>query len=174
MNPLKIEVAFHTPFFDLLSKTIDPGEEPWYSLRIPDYTAILAITPEQKILVVRQYRPAVERYTLELPAGLLDQPGEEPETAARRELLEETGFEADEMEPLGAMFPDTGRMTNRIWSFLAKGVRRVEGQTPEPGMEVLEYSLPDLTRAILAGEFDHSLHVAPLLVAMLQGKLKLG
>jgi ADP-ribose pyrophosphatase len=172
MKPLQTEVAFHTPFFDLLAKTMKAGEEPWYSLRIADYTAIVAVTGEQRVLVVRQYRPAVERYTLELPAGMRD-PGEEPEAAARRELLEETGYEALEMEPLGPMFPDTGRLANRIWSFLATGVRRVAGRTPEAGIEVMEYSVAELARAITEGEFDHSLHVAPLLAAALRGRLPL-
>jgi ADP-ribose pyrophosphatase len=172
MKPLKTEVAFHTPFFDLLAKTMKAGEEPWYSLRIADYCAIVAITNEERVLVVRQYRPAVEQYTLELPAGLLDS-GEDPEVAARRELLEETGYEAGEMEALGTMDPDTGRLGNRIWNFIATDLRRVEGRTPEQGVEVMEYSLPELARAIAEGEFKHALHVAPLVVAAMRGKLTL-
>jgi ADP-ribose pyrophosphatase len=172
MKPLKTEVAFQTPFFDLLAKTMNVGEEPWYSLRIADYAAIVAITEEDRVLVVRQYRPAVESYTLELPAGLVDA-GEDPETTARRELLEETGYQAGAMELLGPMFPDTGRLANRIWNFVATGVRRVEGTAPEAGMEVMEYSLPELRRALVEGQFNHSLHVAPLLIAALRGRLKL-
>jgi 8-oxo-dGTP pyrophosphatase MutT (NUDIX family) len=96
MKPLKTEVAFATPWFQILGKTMREGEEPYYSLRLPDYAAIVAITDEQRVLIVRQYRPAVEHHTLELPSGLVDA-GETPAESARRELLEETGYQADEV-----------------------------------------------------------------------------
>jgi ADP-ribose pyrophosphatase len=169
---VKTEIAFSTPWFELLAKDVRAGEPPFYSLRLPDYAAILAITEDQRVLAVRQYRPAVERYTLELPSGLVD-PGESPEQAARRELLEETGYEAASLEVLGPMLPDTGRLGNHIWSCVATGLRRVEGRAPEEGIEVLHYSLPELARATAEGEFDHALHVAVLMVAVLRGKLKL-
>jgi ADP-ribose pyrophosphatase len=170
LKPLKIETAFSTPWFDLLAKTMQPAEAPYYSLRLPDYAAIIAITEVQRILAVRQYRPALERYALELPSGIVD-PGETAETAARRELREETGYDAAEMECLGAMTVDNGRMNNRIWHFVARGVRRVEDQAPEEGIEVLSYSMAELRDAILSGEFDHALHLGGLLQATLAGKL---
>ena len=148
MKPLKTEVAFATPWFEVLAKTMKPGEAPYYSLRLPDYAAVVAITEDQRVLAVRQYRPAVERHTIELPSGLVD-PGESPAEAARRELLEETGYEAAEVEVLGAMEPDTGRLGNRIWNCVATGVRRVEGRAPEEGIKVLTYILPELARDLL-------------------------
>lgn len=172
MRPLKTEVAFTTPWFDLLAKTMKPGEAPYYSLRLPDYTAVVAITEEHRVLAVRQYRPAVERYTIELPAGLVDA-GETPEAAARRELLEETGYQAGGLEVLGPMLPDTGRLGNRIWTCVATGVRPVEGRAPESEIEVLSYSPPELARAMAEGEFDHALHVAVLMLAVVRGKVKL-
>lgn len=171
MKPLKTEVAFRTPWFEVLGKTMQPEEAPYYSLRLPDYAALVAVTERERVLAVRQYRPAVERYTIELPAGLIDA-GEDPAETARRELLEETGYEADQVEVLGPMLPDTGRLANRIWSCVALGVRRAENRQPEHGIEVIEYELPDLWRATAAGEFDHALHVAVLVMAALQGKVK--
>src|SRR5947209_9003869 len=144
---------------------MQPGEAPYYSLRLPDYAAILAITGDQRIVAVRQYRPAVERYTIELPSGLVD-PGESPAEAARRELLEETGYEASSVEVLGPMEPDTGRLGNLIWSCLATGVRPLEGRQPEEGIEVLTYSPAELARATAEGEFNHGLHVAILMLAV--------
>ena len=172
MNTLKTVVAFSTPWFDILAKTVDTEDAPYYSLRVPDYAAVLAITEDHRILAVRQYRPAVERYTLELPSGIVDA-GESPGEAAGRELLEETGYAADCIDVMGPMLPDTGRLANRIWNCVAKGVRLVERRDPEPGIEVLTYTTAELARAIGGGEFDHSLHVALLLQAMLRGVLTL-
>ena len=172
MTPLKTEVAFATPWFRVLAKTMNADEAPYYSLQIPDYSAIVALTEEGYILLVRQYRPALERYTVELPSGIVD-PGEDPGETARRELLEETGYAADAVEVLGPMEPDTGRLGNRIWGCFASGVRRVPGHDPEAGIEVLTYPVPDLLRATKEGTFSHALHVAMLLQAALHGKLKL-
>ena len=172
MKPLKTDVAFVTPWFQILAKTMKEGEAPYYSLRLPDYSAIVAITEDRQILAVRQYRPAVERYTVELPSGIVD-PGERPGETARRELLEETGYQADEVEVLGPMEPDTGRLGNQIWSCVATGVRRLPGRAPEEGITVLTYSPADLARAIVEGQFSMALHIAILMMAMLRGKLNL-
>ena len=169
-SPIGTGVVFSTPWFDLLAKTMDAGDEPYYSLRLPDYVSILAITDDQHVLCVRQYRPAVERYTLELPSGLID-PGESPEQSALRELLEETGYQAGTLEVLGPMLPDTGRLGNRIWACVAAGLRRVEDREPEASLEVVSLTVPELLCATADGRFDHALHVAVILMAQLRGKL---
>lgn len=172
MKPLKTEVAFATPWFQILGKTMRVGEEPYYSLKLPDYAAAVALTGDERVLIVRQYRPAVERYTLELPSGIVDA-GETPEETARRELLEETGYEAGEVEGLGGMEPDTGRLGNLIWGCVAKGVRRVEGRAPEEGIEVLTWSLEELAQAMVDGRFSHALHLAIVMMAVLKGGVTL-
>jgi ADP-ribose pyrophosphatase len=167
--PLRTDVAFRTPWFELLAKSMDAGDEPYYSLRLPDYASILAVAEDEHVLCVRQYRPAVERYTLELPSGLVD-PGESPEESARRELLEETGYQAATFEVLGAMLPDTGRLGNQIWACVATDLRRVEDWEPEEGLEVVQLTVPELLGATADGRFDHALHVAVILLAQLRGK----
>jgi ADP-ribose pyrophosphatase len=173
VKPLKTEVVYRTPWCELLAKTMKPGEDPWYSLGGPDYTAVVALTEDRRMLAVRQYRPAVERFTIELPSGIVDA-GETPAETARRELVEETGYQAGEMEALGPMLPDAGRLGTRVWFFLAEGIRPVERWLPEKGLEVLTYSMDELARAIGDGSFDHALHVAALVPAMLRGKVRLG
>ncbi|HKE20965.1 MAG TPA: NUDIX hydrolase [Bryobacteraceae bacterium] len=173
MKPVKTEVLYSTPWCEVVAKTMRAGEEPWYSMRGPDYTTIVALTEENRVLAVRQYRPAVEQFVIEFPAGNIDR-GESPEQCARRELVEETGYEAGEMELLGPMFPDVGRLGTRVWPFFAPAARPVKGWKPEPDVEVLTYSLDELVRAIGDGTFNHALHLAALVPAMLRGKLVLG
>ena len=172
MKPVRTEVAFATPWFELLAKTMREGEAPYYSLRLPDYVSVVAFTHDGRVVIVRQYRPAVEHHTLELPSGLVD-PGETPEETARRELLEETGYEAGEVELLGGMETDVGRLGNRIFTCVARGVRLVAGRVPEEGIEVVLWSREELSAAIVDGRFDHALHVAVVLIAMAKGGLTL-
>ena len=171
MKPLKTEVAFSTPWFQILGKTMRPDEAPYYSLKLPDYAAVVALTDERRIVIVRQYRPAVERDTLELPSGVVD-PGETPAETASRELLEETGYQAGDVEVLGGMDPDTGRLGNRIWNFLATGVRPAENHAPEEGIVVLTWSLDELAQAMVEGRFSMALHVAAVMMAVLKGGLR--
>ena len=170
MKPIRTEVAFTTPWIEVLAKTFREGEAPYYTLKLPDYTSLVAITEDRRIVIVRQFRPAVDHHTVELPSGLVD-PGETPVEAARRELLEETGYEALEIELLGSMEPDTGRLGNRIWACVAHGVRRVDGAVPEEGIEVFTWSAEELLAAVLDGRFDHALHVAIVWLASLKGHL---
>ena len=159
-------IELTTPWFDLVAKKMNAGDPPYYSLRMPDYVTVLALTGERQVVLVRQYRPAVERYTLELPGGHVDN-GENPEQSARRELTEETGFQAEQMELLGSLLSDSGRHENKLWCYLAPSAMRVDGFCRlEPGIEVVLVGLNDLFDMVCKGEYDHAPHLAVLLLAM--------
>ena len=87
------QVAFSTPWFDVIGKRVESDPSLYYALEMADYVGVLAMDTAGELILVRQFRPAVETWTLEVPAGLLEQ-GESPEACARREVLEETGYEA--------------------------------------------------------------------------------
>jgi ADP-ribose pyrophosphatase len=90
--------------------------------------AIVAVTPEERLLLVEQYRPPVAARVIELPAGLAgDVPGQEGEAlaaAARRELLEETGYTAEVLTPLASGPPSVGVTSEVVTFFRASGLRR--------------------------------------------------
>ena len=137
-----------------------------------DYIAIVAMTPAGRIPIVRQYRPAIEGFSWELPAGLVDD-GEDPAQGCRRELFEETGFPARVVHRLGETSPCTGRLSNRIHSFFVETGERAKSFEPEPGITLKLVKPAELARLIRNGEFESQLHIGALLLAELHGFLTL-
>jgi NUDIX domain len=127
------KIVFSLPRFEIVARTIEGSNSPYYLLRTADYVSILALTTEGSLLLVWQQRPAVETETLELPSGHVKQ-RESPETAARRELAEETGYEARRFELFGMLAPDTGRLANNLWCFFVSDATLLQPHVkPEVG-----------------------------------------
>jgi 8-oxo-dGTP pyrophosphatase MutT (NUDIX family) len=97
---------------------------------------VVAVTPSDELVLVWQYRFGTEELSLEIPGGIID-PGEAPEEAARRELREETGYEAAHLEALVLSQPNPAIQNNRCFTFLARGATRT-GQTDFDSQEELE------------------------------------
>ena len=115
----------------------------------PELSAIVPVTGSGEVILIRQFRPAVNNYVIEFPAGLNDK-GEELEEAARRELREETGYEPEEMVFL-AQGPLSSGSSNELLSvFLAKGLRfaGVQGRDETEDIEVLEVPLDRVDREL--------------------------
>jgi ADP-ribose pyrophosphatase len=165
-----------SPWVELIAREVEfaPGAEPqvYHSIRGFDYVVVLAVTPEGLIPLVRQYRPAVEDFTLEFPAGIIDG-GEDAAETARRELLEETGFPARMVCSLGVNKTDAGRLSNRMHSYFIQTEARVSDFQPEEGISTRLVTLDELVDLILTGEFDAQTNLGTLLQAILRGHLKL-
>lgn len=164
-------------WMDLIAREVEfsPGAEPqiYHAVNQLDYLAIVALTPDGRIPIVRQYRPAIEAFTWELPAGLLER-GEEPAAACSRELLEETGYPARAVHSLGPPAAAcTGRLSNHVHSFFVETDERVADFTPEPGMTVALKSPAELAGLIKSGAFVQQLHLGALLLAELGSFLSL-
>lgn len=169
------QVEYERPWLSVEAKEVRRGEgesETYYSVRTHDYAAVLAVTDDGRIPLVRQYRPAIESRSLELPSGLIE-PGESPEATVRRELLEETGCEAGDVTEIGCFDLDSGRMQTTEWAFFAADVRVVApGPTGEEvGLEVLFVTPDELRRLVRAGEFRMAGHLAVVGAAMINGFL---
>ena len=108
-----------------LARSPRTGEpHPFYRIDAADWVNILALTDQDEIVMVRQYRHGERGVTLEIPGGIVD-PGESGAQAASRELLEETGYEARDVVRLGVVNPNPALFGNRTETFVARGVRRV-------------------------------------------------
>ena len=159
-----------SPYVSLVTRkiVIDSSAAPsfYHSLKPRDYVCILPLTSDGNIIMVRQYRPILERTTLELPAGLLDD-GLDPIVGARRELIEETGWDSDQpLSTLGKLDPDTGRLENRLWCYLASCNEKLADWQPETGVEPVIMSPVELQKSVNCGEFNHALHLAVLMLAV--------
>ncbi len=169
MDVVKRETVLSTRWFKLIARWLDePSAEPYYALEMSDYVSVLAFDEAGNTLLVRQYRPALERFSVELPSGHVEA-GETPEAAARRELLEETGHEARSLELLGCLSPDTGRLSNRLWCFLVPTAVKIRNPT-EHGVELLKCVPDQLVARILSAEIDHAYDIAAIALAMLRRK----
>ena len=123
-----------------------------------DWVNIVALTDDEQLLLVRQYRHGTEEVTLEIPGGVIH-PGEDPGETAARELREETGYAADEIVHLGTVRPNPAIMTNRCHSYLARGCRRVGELQQDAGedIEVVTIPMTEVDERLRRGEIDHAL-----------------
>jgi 8-oxo-dGTP pyrophosphatase MutT (NUDIX family) len=165
-----------SPWVDIVAREVEfaPGEpsQLYHSVAQLDYLAIVALTPDGRFPIVRQYRPALEMFTWELPAGLAE-PGEDHGEGCKRELLEETGYRTLAIHPLGSAAPCTGRFSNRIHSFFLQTGERIDDFVPEPGLSVDLATPVELVAMIKSGEFIQQAHLGALLLADLRSFISL-
>jgi 8-oxo-dGTP pyrophosphatase MutT (NUDIX family) len=165
-----------SPWVSIIAREIEfsPGEptQIYHAVDQSDYLAIVARTPDGRFPIVRQYRPALESFTWELPAGTAE-PGEDLAEGCRRELLEETGYLTRDIHALGTAAPCSGRLSNRIHSFFLETSERIDDFVPEPGLSVELATSSELVRMIKSGEFVQQLHLGALLLAELRSFITL-
>ncbi len=96
-------------------------------IRHPGAVLVVPFLDKERIILIKQYRPVINSYIWELPAGTLDQ-GEQPLHCARRELIEETGYRAKSWKRIGNIFPAPGYTTEKILIFTARRLEQVESE----------------------------------------------
>ncbi|MFY7928508.1 MAG: NUDIX hydrolase [Oligoflexus sp.] len=171
----KIKRLVHTPPFSIEEVQlceIDGGKPlhyPYYRIVAPSWVNVLALTPEKHAILVRQPRVGIMQMTLEVPGGNMDE-GEDPQTAALRELEEETGYRAGQIKSLGQISPNPAIMSNRLHMFLATDCRIPQQRAHFPDtserIEVVTMPLSELEQHLQSGHFHNALGALTVLMAL--------
>ena len=129
---------------------------------------VLAITKDQQVVLVKQYRHGVKEVLLELPGGVVED-GESPLVGIQRELLEETGYSSSNFIEIGQSYPNPANQTNTVYSFLALDVEKIAGLHLDDGEDIEVHLIPldDLITMTKHGEFMHALQLVTLFRALL-------
>jgi len=129
------------------------------AIHFPDWVVVLALTAKQEVIMVNQYRHGTENVHLELPGGLVDPDDLSPLAAARRELLEETGYGVPELHVIGECFPQPAILSNRCFVCLAQDAESQQKQALDDGedMEVVKIPLADISSKIHNKEIDNGM-----------------
>jgi 8-oxo-dGTP pyrophosphatase MutT (NUDIX family) len=123
-----------------------------------DFVNVIAVDTADNLVMIRQFRLGAERFTLEVPGGMID-PGEQPAAAAERELYEESGYRAERWVELGAVETNPAIFNNRAHMFLAEGCVHAGAQVLDDGedIEVVTIPVTEVVRMLHDGRIDHAL-----------------
>jgi ADP-ribose pyrophosphatase len=136
-----------------------PVKDDYFVLEYPEWVNAVAVTEDNKIVMVRQYRHAADIISLEIPGGVVD-PGEKPEVAIKRELLEETGYSFKTQELIATLYPNPATANNKTYTYLLTGgVKTHEQELDEHEiLNVEEYTFEEAKQLLLDNKIAQSLH----------------
>lgn len=143
--------VFKTEWFTIDAVPYKPAQ-PYYRLSCADSVEIIASTEAGELVVVRQFRPAIDGDLMEFPSGHVDE-GETPDQAARRELMEESGYDCRDVRFLGWYNDSPSRINNRVGMFFGSGARLRRGGKVDKDIRVELASPARLDRMIARGRF---------------------
>lgn len=168
---LESKRLFAEPWFtvrkDICELPNGKKHEAYYILEYPDWATAFALTEDNRVIMVRQYRHGLGVVSTELPGGVIDK-GEDARTAVARELKEETGYEFDQIEEIGQVAPNPATSNNYMHMFLARGGRKVSDQNLDEteDVEVLLLSLDEAKQLLRENRIVQSLHATTMFYAL--------
>lgn len=144
-------------------------KDDYFVLEYPNWVNAIALTTDNKIIMVRQYRHAGDIISLEIPGGVIDGT-EQPEDAIRRELLEETGYSFQTLELIATLYPNPATANNVTYTYLLKGGVKTDEQHLDEHeiLNVEKYSIEELKQLLLENKIDQSLHASALFYGLMK------
>jgi 8-oxo-dGTP pyrophosphatase MutT (NUDIX family) len=165
--PLDRQKLAATKVFDIeqrrMERKSDGVRSDFFFVDCPDWVNVVALTDDDDLVLIEQWRHARDRVTLEIPGGTVD-PGESPLDAAERELKEETGYEARDWVRLGDIEPNPAILTNRCFTYLAVGAEKVADPDFDGNEHCVTVLRPwsDAMGLVADGTISHALVVVAL------------
>ena len=140
-------------------------EREFYVIDAPDWVNVIALTPDHQLVLVRQFRFGIDGFSLEIPGGVME-PGEDPVTAAQRELREETGYTGARARVLGRVHPNPAIQNNRCHLVLVEDARRTAELDWDHDEEIEVSTLPvdEVYARVRSGGIMHALVLDGLLL----------
>jgi 8-oxo-dGTP pyrophosphatase MutT (NUDIX family) len=159
-EPLSSNRVFSTRK-DTSVSPITGEEHEFFVIEAPDWVNIVAVTDTGEVLLIRQYRHGIDSETIEIPGGCVD-PGETPLEAAKRELLEETGYVSDVWSCIGEVIPNPAIQNNTCYTFLARGLRKERDPDFDTTEYIVTFTAPvaDIPKLVREKRITHSLVVS--------------
>jgi ADP-ribose pyrophosphatase len=141
----------------------------YYVLEYPNWANAVAITEDNKIIMVRQYRHAANIVSLEIPGGVIES-GEDPEEGMRRELLEETGYQFEHVELITTVYANPSTANNKTFCYLATGGKKVQEQELDEHEQIVveEYTIPEVKQLLAENKIAQALHCTGLFYALMK------
>jgi ADP-ribose pyrophosphatase len=149
--------------------------DPYYVMEYPDWVTAFALTTDEKVILIKQYRHALGEECIELPGGCVDAADKDYEQAVRREFLEETGYTFKTAEYLGRTSSNPSTNSNLLHMFLLTGGEKYQEQQLDHNeeIEVLVISIDELKQRLIDNKFIQSMHVTNIFYALQKlGKLQ--
>jgi ADP-ribose pyrophosphatase len=163
--------VFKTKWFSIDEVYYGSAQKPYYRLSSSDATCMMAITPDRKFILVRQFRPAIGDYALEFPGGQVNE-NESLEEAVKREFKEETGFVCDSVSYMGPFKCAPSRLNNNNHIFFGRNARRISINTdPEEKCDVVLVTQDELEKLINEVKFTSLEGVGVYFLAKIKGFL---
>lgn len=142
--------------------------DPYYVYEFPTWVAALALTEDNQVIMVRQYRHAIAETIIEIPGGCVDDTDANYQEAISRELLEETGYSFSQFDYLGKISPNPSTNNNWLHMFLARGGKRVAAQALDENEEIMVelISLDELKQLIVENKIVQALHATTIMYGL--------
>ncbi|AMP96980.1 DNA mismatch repair protein MutT [Pedobacter cryoconitis] len=144
-------------------------KDDYFVLEYPDWANAVALTKDNKLILVRQYRHAADIISLEIPGGVIE-PGEDPEQGIKRELLEETGYSFETCELIATLYPNPATADNRTFTYLLTGGIQTQEQDLDEHeiLNVEEYTVEEVKQLLIDNKIEQSLHTAALFYGLMK------
>lgn len=142
--------------------------DPYYVYEFPEWATAFALTEDNKVILVKQYRHPIAEISIELPGGCVDDTDKDYQAAIARELLEETGYEFSSYESLGRISANASTNTNWMHMFLARGGKKVSEQKLDHNEEIVVElcSIDEVKQLLRENRIVQAMHVTTILYAL--------